>query len=129
MCANSRRDALLRQVEDDLLGPVDELDRLARPVEAEARDVVAGADQPAQRRHLADDARVVRGVRRGRHERGQLVDALRAADVRERAERSSSSTTRDRVDRLALRVEREDRPVDVAVALAVEVRRARGRPR
>ena len=79
------RDPLLREVEDDLLGAVDELDRLAGPVEAEARDVVAGADQSAQRRHLGDDPRVVRRVRGGRDERRELVDALRAAGRLERA--------------------------------------------
>ena len=85
MCANSRRDAVLREVEDDLLGAVDELGRLARAVPAEPRDVLAGADEPAQRRHLADDLRVVRRVRRRRHERGDLVDALLAADLLELA--------------------------------------------
>src|SRR5207237_3571685 len=74
-----RRDALLREVEDDRLGSVDQLDGLAGTVEAEARDVVARANQPAQRRHLADDPRVVRRVRRRRNERGELVHTLRAA--------------------------------------------------
>ena len=121
MCANSVDDALLRQVEDDLLGAVDELDRLAGPVEAEPCDVVAGADQPAQRRHLADDARVVGGVRRGRDERRQLVDALLAAGRVEGRGAVELVDDRDRVDRLALGVEREDRLEDVPVALAVEV--------
>ena len=118
------RHALLREVEHDLLGAVDELDRLTGPVEAEPRDVVAGADQPAQRRHLADDARVVRRVRRRRHERRELVHALGAADRVERPGAVELVDDGDRVDRLALRVEREDRLVDVAVALAVEVRGA-----
>ena len=55
--------ALLREVEDDLLGLVDELRRLARALPAELRDVAAGPDQPAECRRLADDLRVVVGVR------------------------------------------------------------------
>src|SRR6185437_4696828 len=42
------RDALLGEIEDDLLRPVDELDRLAGPVEAEAGDVGSRPDEPAQ---------------------------------------------------------------------------------
>ena len=119
------RDALLREVEDDLLGAVDELDRLAGAVEAEPRDVVAGADQPAQRRHLADDARVVGGVRRGRDERRELVDALLPADVASSVAGAVELVDDgDRVDRLALRVEREDRLVDRARGS-----RGRSRPR
>src|SRR6185312_5554348 len=63
--------ALLREVEDDLLGLVDEFRRLARAVPAELRDVTAGPDQPAERRGLADDLRVVVGVRGRGCERGQ----------------------------------------------------------
>ena len=118
------RDARLREVEDDRLGLVDELDRLARPVEAQASDVVARADQPAQRRHLADDARVVRGVRGRGHQRRELVHALLPAGGVERRGAVELVDDRDRVDRLALRVEREDRLVDLTVALAVEVGRA-----
>ncbi len=118
------RDPLLREVEDDLLGAVDQLDRLAGPVEAEPCDVVAGPDQPAQRRHLADDPRVVGGVRRRRDERGELVDALLPRRCRSSAlDPVELVDDRDRVDRLALRVERDDRPVDQPVALAVEVGR------
>ena len=36
-------DALLREVEDDLLGPVDELGRLADALAAETRDLLPGA--------------------------------------------------------------------------------------
>ena len=83
MWLKSPDDARLREVEDHLLRTVDELRRLGRAVHAQPRDLVAGADQAAQRGHLADDARVVRGVRRRRDECRELVDADLAADVLE----------------------------------------------
>ena len=55
--------ALLREVEDDLLRLVDELGRIAGPLPAEPRDLAARPDEPAERRRLADDLRVVAGVR------------------------------------------------------------------
>ena len=124
MCANSLETRDCERLKTIDSARVDELDRLARPVEAEAGDVVARADQPAQRRHLADDARVVRGVRGRGHERRELVHALLPAGRVERRGAVELVDDRDRVDRLALRVEREDRLVDVTVALAVEVGRA-----
>ena len=71
--AELSRDAALRQVEHDLLGAIDEHLRFARAFPAELCDLLACGDEPAQRRHLADDARVVSGVRCRGHERGQLV--------------------------------------------------------
>ena len=121
MWLNSLETRVWDELEDHLLGPVDEVGRLARAVQAEPRDLVAGADQPAQRRHLADDARVVGGVRRRRDECRQLVDARPAAGVLELAALLELVDERDRVDRLALRVEREGGAVDLRVALAVEV--------
>ena len=56
---------LLAELEDDLLGAVDEVGHLAVALLPEADDLLAGADEPAQRRHLLDDARVVLDVRRG----------------------------------------------------------------
>ena len=81
------------------------------------------ADQAAQGRHLADDLRVVRRVRRRRDERRELVDPLAAAGVLELAALLELVDERDRVDRLAARVQRERRAVDLRVALAVEVAR------
>jgi hypothetical protein len=107
---------LLREVEDDLLGPVDELGRLARAVPAELRDVAAGPDQPAERRGLADDLRVVVGVRGRGCERGQLVDPELAADVLELAALVELVGQGCRI-RLALCVEPERRAVDLRVAL------------
>ena len=56
--------------------------------------------QPAQRRHLAHDPRVVGGVRGGRDERRDLADALLAADVLELAALVELVGDGDRVDRL-----------------------------
>ena len=96
----------------------------SRPrVHAEPRDLASGPDQAAQRGHLADDPRVVPRVRGGRHERRELVDADLAADRLELAAPLELVDERDRVDRLAAPVERERRPVDLGVALAVEIRR------
>ena len=114
-------DAPLREVEQHLLRLVEQIGRLAGPLPAEPRDLLADADQAAQRPHLVDDPRVVRGVRGRRDERGQLVDARPAADVLELAALLELVDERDRVDRLALRVERERGAVDLRVALAVEV--------
>ena len=70
-------------------------------------DLCAGADEAAQRRHLAHDPRVVGGVRRRRDERRELVDAGAAADLLELAALLERVDERDRVDGLALLVERE----------------------
>ena len=114
-------DALLGELEDDLLGPVDEVERLAGALLPEARDLRAGADEAAQRRHLGHDAGVVGGVRSCRHERGELGDPGPAADVVELAPLVQLVDQRDRVDRLALRIEPERGAVDERVAAAVEV--------
>src|SRR5215210_6297027 len=115
------RDALLGEVEDDLLGAVDEVRGLAGAVLPQARDLGAGADETAERRHFAHDPRVVRRVRRRGNERRQLVDAGPAADLLELAALLERVDERDRVDGLALLVEGEAGAEDGAVALAVEV--------
>ena len=114
-------DASLREVEQHLLRLVEQVGRLAGPLPPEARDLLADANEPAQRSHLVDDARVMRGVRGRRDERRQLVDALSPADVLELAPLAEQVDERDRVDRFSLRVQRERGPVDLRVALAVEV--------
>ena len=78
------RRPLLAELEDDLLGAVDEVRHLAPDTTgiallAESHDLLAGADQAAQRRHLLDDARVVLDVRRRGNERRELRDPRLAA--------------------------------------------------
>ena len=118
-------DAVLGEVEDHLLGAVDELGRLARAVPAEPLDLLADDREPAQRRHLADDLRVVAGVRRRRDERRDLVDPLLAADLLELAALVELVGDRDRVDRLAVLVEVERGAVDLARATRGRSRRRR----
>jgi hypothetical protein len=116
------RDPALRQFEHDLLGPVDEDLRLSGTLPAELRDLLPRGDQPSERRHLADDPRVVRGVCGRRNERRQLVQANATADSFQLASLLQLVDQGDRIDGLALGVERERRAVDLGVALAVEVR-------
>ena len=72
-----------------------------------------------------DDLRVVARVRAGRDEGRELVHAPGAADALEVAALVQLVHERDRVDRLALRVQGQRSPVDLRVALAVEVAPAR----
>ena len=116
-------DALLREVEDDLLGAVDEITRLAGTLPAEAGDLAAGTDEAAQRRRLPHDPRVVRGVRGRGDESRELVQADATPDVLQLAALLQLVGQRDRVHRLALRVEREGGAVDLRVRLPVEVAR------
>ena len=115
--------ALLGEREHDLLGSVDELGRLAYSLPAEPRDLSARTDEAAERRRLANDARVVGRVRSRRDERRELVDPRPAADVLELAALLELVDERDRVDRLALGPEDERGLEDAPVALAVEILR------
>ena len=81
--------------------------------------------EPAQRRHLADDLRVVPGVRRRGDERRDLVDPLLARRPRRARRLVELVGDRDRVDRLALLVEVERRAVDLRVRLRGRSRRRR----
>ena len=116
------RDPALRELEDDLLGPVDEPAASPGRSQPELRDLAADADEPAQGRHLADDLRVVAAFACG-HERGELVDRAPTAASVEVAALLELVDQRDRVDRLASGVQRERRRVDLGVALPVEVAR------
>ncbi len=115
--------AVLRELEDDLLGLVDELPRIAGALPAESRDLAARADQPAERGHLAHDAGVVRGVCGRRHQRRELVHAPAVAHRLQVAPLAELVDERDRVDGLAAGVEAEGGSVDLRVTLAVEVAR------
>ena len=86
-------------------------------------DLVGGAQEPAQHRVLADDARVLADVADGGDRAGQQVDRGAAADALELAGLLEVLDERERVDRLADRVQVEHRLEDQAVRLAVEVLR------
>ena len=115
------RDALVGDREHDLLGPVDQLRRLADVLVAERRDVGARADQAAIGRGVADDLGVVAGVGRRRHRRRERVDDRLPADVVEHPAVVERARERDRVDDVALAVHLQDRAVDGRVRPAVEV--------
>src|SRR5207237_8134026 len=51
-------DSTLRELEERLLGPVEELGHLAIPVPPEPRDLLSDAAEPTQQGHLPDDAGV-----------------------------------------------------------------------
>ena len=115
--------APLPELEDHLLRAVDEVGDVPRPLLPEPRDLLSRPDEPAERCHLLDDARVVLDVRRGGDERCELGHPRRAADGLELAAGVELVRERDRVDGLALRPQRERGPVDRRVALAVEIGR------
>ena len=79
--------------------------------------------QPPQHRVLAHDARVLADVADGGHGAREQVDRGAAADALEQAALLEVLDERERVDRLAHRVEVEHGLEDQAVRLAVEVLR------
>jgi hypothetical protein len=96
-------------LEDRALGEVDELAR-RRLVGVHARlDLVRGAQEAAEHRVLADDARVLTDVADGGDRAGEQVDRGAAADVLEQAGLLEVLDERERVDRLADRVQVEHR--------------------
>src|SRR5207244_1226232 len=114
-------DAVLGEVEDHLLSAVDELRRLAWALPPEALDLLADRGEPTEGRHLADDARVMAGVRRCGDEGRELVNAFLAANLGELPTLVELVGDGDRVDGLTLLVELERGSVDTRVRLAVEV--------
>ena len=112
---------LVGDLEDRALGHVDEVAR-ERLVAVHARlDLVRGAQQAAEHRVVADDAGVLADVADRGDRAGQQVDRRAAADALEVARLLEVLDERQRVDRLAERVQVEHRLVDARVALAVEV--------
>ena len=113
--------AVLRDLVDLLLGHVEQLARVARPVVAELRDLGADADQAAQHRHLAHDLGVAPGVRDDGDGLGQREHGGPAADLLERAALIEPVADGDLVDGLGALIEVEHRGEDLAVPAAVEV--------
>ena len=116
-------DALVGDPEHDLLGPVDQLGRLADALVAERGDLGAGPDEAAVGGGVADDLGVVARVCHRRHGRRQRVHDRLAADLVEQAAVGEGVGERDRVDVLAPPVHLQDRLVDGGVRAAVEVAR------
>jgi len=106
---------------DLCLGVVDQVGRIALPVVAELHDARARVDEAAQDRPLGDDAGVVAGVRRGRHDRGERVQIVGAAGAAQLACLDELIGDGDDVGGLAVRVQREDRLEDELVLGDVEV--------
>ena len=111
------------------LGVLDQLVRLARRSATRASMSVRDAEQPAQRGLVLDDLRVVARVAGGRHDRRQLVHVGLAAGLLELAALLELGADGERVDRLVLVVEREDRRVDRRGATRGRSRRAAAAPR
>ena len=116
--------AVLADLEQDPLRPVDGDLGVVRLLVADRRDPPGGADQVAQHRLALDDAAVVLDVDRRRHGVHQAGQVGRAADRLQPIAPRQLVGQGDEVDRLALAVQAEHRLVDVGVLLAVEI----GRP-
>ena len=108
-------------VEQLPLGVLDQLVRLPAALGDAHLDRLRHAEQPSQRGLVLDELRVVARVADGRHDRGQLVHVRLAAGPLQLAALLELGADRERVDRLVLVVERQDRAVDRAVRVAVEV--------
>jgi hypothetical protein len=121
--AEVTRDPLLGEIEDDLLGAVDEVCGLAGPVLPEPCDLGSRTDEPAKCRHLPHDPRVVSSVRGRGDERGELMDAGAAAHLLELPALLERVDEGNGVDWLPLLVQRKAGTEDDPVALAVEVGR------
>ncbi len=81
-------DGLIRflgNLEDAMLGFVEEAVDVGRRLVRRARDFSRDRAEAAQHRLVVHDSRVVRDVRGGRHDRRQLGDVSRAADLLEHA--------------------------------------------
>ena len=109
--------------EEQLLGPLRELPRLAGPLVDPALDLLAGAEQPPQQRVLLDDLRVVLGVAGRGHFRGKLGDVVLASRFVDLVALGQRLGDAELVDRLGVRVEVVRGFEDQPVPIEVEVRR------
>ena len=121
--AEPRIDALLADGEQLGLGAVDRLLDLGRVLVADAGDAAGGADQVPQDGLALDDPRVLGGVDGGRRLVAEARQVGASADRLEVLAPLERLGDRDDVDRLAPLEQVEDRRVDAAVGLAVEVLR------
>ena len=117
-------DALLADREQLRLGAVDRLLDLGRVLVADPGDPPGRPDQVAQDRLALDDPGVLGDVDRGRRLVRQARQVGAAADRLELVAALERLGDRDDVDRLAPLEQVEDRGVDPAVGLPVEVGRA-----
>jgi hypothetical protein len=112
---------LVGDLEDRALGHVDEVARGCLVGVDAGLDLPGRLEQAPQHRVLADDPRVLADVADGGHGSGQEVDGSAAANRVELAGLLEVLDERERVHRLAQRVEVEHRAVDDPVGLAIEV--------
>src|SRR4051812_14529665 len=112
---------LVGDLEDRSLRHVDQLARAGLVAMDLRLDLVRGVQEPAQHRVLAHDARVLADVADRGDRAGQELDRRRAADRLQLAGLLEVLDQRQRVDRLADRVQVQHRLVDAAVRLAIEV--------
>ena len=114
-------DAPLRDVEDQLLGAVDHLIDILRLLVGQRRDLPGRADQPPQGGGAFDDVAVVLDVDGGGDAADQRGDVGRAADLRQLIAPLQLVDQRDEIGGFAALVQIEDRLVDPAVLLSIEV--------
>ena len=117
-------DPLLADREQLRLGPIDGLLDLGGVLVADPGDPTGRADEVPEHRLALDDPRVLDGVDRGRRLVGQARQVAATADRLELIAPLERLRDRDDVDRLTALEQLENRRVDRAVRLAVEVRRA-----
>ena len=114
-------DPPFRDVEDGLLGPVQQHGRLVLRLVRGVHDAVAGVDQVPEDRLLLDDARPVLDVGQPRETVEQGREVRGAPDRLQRRAARELVLERDQVDRLAALRKYGHGVEDAAVRLAVEV--------
>ena len=112
---------LVRDIEEQLLGPLGELPRFAVALMDPALDLLPGAEQAAQQRVLLDDLGVMLGVARRGHLGRQLGDVVLAAGLLDPVALGQRLDHTELVDGLGGRVEIVDGGEDRRVLLQVEV--------
>ena len=114
-------DAALRDVEDELLGPVHHLVDIIRLFIGQRGDLPGGADQPAEDGRALDDVGIVLDVDGRGDAVDQRRDVGRAAHLVQDVAPFQLVHQGDEVGRLALLVQVEDRLIDPAVLLPIKI--------